>query len=282
VRERNLGMLEVNAHNFEDNGTPVWQLDTLEITNPAAVLKATANWRTGRNYGANQDDEAERSTEVDFKLDIKDAGLLLERAGLPRTLKAGEGSLSGTLGWQGGPTRPDKPTLNGKLAVDLRHGQILKVDPGVAKLLGVLSLQSLARYATMNFRDVIGEGLPFEHVTGTAQVVNGIGSTNNFELVTAPARANMKGTVDLTNETQNLNVHIVPTVSAGAGVVAAAIINPLLGIAALVGDYALSHSIEHAFARDYSITGSWAKPHVERVHGDSGNMNAPAAIATPN
>jgi uncharacterized protein (TIGR02099 family) len=282
VRERNIGKLEVNAHNFEDNGTPVWQLDSLEITNPAAVLKATANWRTGRNYGANQDDEAERSTELDFKLDIKDAGLLLERAGLPRTLKAGEGSLAGKLGWRGGPTKPDYPTLNGNLAVDLRHGQILKVDPGVAKLLGVLSLQSLARYASMNFRDVIGEGLPFEHVTGTAQVVNGIGSTNNFELVTAPARAEMKGTVDMTTETQDLNVHVVPTVSAGAGVVAAAIINPLLGIAALVGDFALSHSIEHAFARDYSITGSWAKPHVERVHGDSGNMNAPAAIATPN
>jgi uncharacterized protein YhdP len=100
--------------------------------------------------------------------------------------------------------------------------------------------------------------------------------------VTAPARANMKGTVDLTHETQNLNVHIVPTISAGTGVVVAAVINPLLGLAALVGDLALSHSIEHAFARDYSITGSWAKPHVERVHGDSGNMNAPAAIATPN
>ncbi|MBN3756976.1 DUF3971 domain-containing protein [Paraburkholderia sp. Tr-20389] len=282
VRERNFGKLEVSAHNFEDNGTPVWQLDSLEINNPAAVLKATANWRTGRNYGPSQDDEAERSTELDFKLDIKDAGLLLERAGLPRTLKAGEGSLSGKLGWRGGPTKPDYPTLNGNLAVDLRHGQILKVDPGVAKLLGVLSLQSLARYASMNFRDVIGEGLPFEHVTGTALVVNGIGSTNNFEMVTAPARAEMKGTVDLAHETQNLNVHIVPTVSAGTGVVVAAVINPLLGLAALIGDLALSHSIEHAFARDYSITGSWAKPHVERVHGDSGNMNAPAAIAAPN
>ncbi|SEJ96192.1 YhdP family protein [Paraburkholderia diazotrophica] len=282
VRGRNFGKLEVNAHNFEDSGTPVWQLDSLEISNPAATLKATANWRTGRNYGANQDDEAERSTELDFKLDIKDAGALLERAGLPRTLKAGEGSVSGKLGWRGGPTKPDYPTLNGNLAADLRHGQILKVDPGVAKLLGVLSLQSLARYASMDFRDVIGEGLPFEHVTGTASVENGIGTTNDFEMVTAPARAQMKGSVDLPHETQDLKVHIVPTVSAGAGVVAAAVINPLLGLGALVADIALSHSIEHAFAVDYAITGSWAKPHVERVHTDRGNMNAPAAVAAPN
>jgi len=282
VRERNVGKLEVNAHNFEDNGTPVWQLDSLVITNPAATLNAMANWRTGRNYGANQDDDAERSTELQFKLDIKDAGLLLERAGLPRTLKAGEGTLSGKLGWQGGPTKPDYPTLNGNLAVDLRHGQILKVDPGVAKLLGVLSLQSLARYASMDFRDVIGEGLPFESVTGTAQVHDGVGSTNNFKLVTAPARAEMKGSVNLAQQTQDLDVHIVPTVSAGAGVVAAAVINPLLGLAALAGDIALSQSIQHAFARDYAITGSWSKPHVERVNSDRGNMNAPAAEVAPN
>jgi uncharacterized protein YhdP len=181
--------------------------------------------------------------------------------------------------WRGGPTRIDYPTLNGNLSVDLQHGQILKVDPGVAKLLGVLSLQSLARFATLNFRDVIGEGLPFERVTGTGQISDGIGRTENFKMVTAPARAEMKGSVDLAQETQDLHVHIVPTVSAGAGVVAATVINPLFGLAALVADFALSQSISKAFALDYTITGPWAKPHIERVRGDRGKMDLPASAA---
>ena len=176
---------------------PIWQLDKLDITNSAATLTATANWRTSTELGNSADEATPRRTVFDFKLDIKDAGALLERFGQPRTLKGGAGSLSGKVVWQGGPTKIDYPTFNGNLSVDLRHGQILKVDPGVAKLLGVLSLQSLARFATLNFRDVIGEGLPFEHVTGTAQIHNGIGRTDNFELVTAPARAEMKGSVDL-------------------------------------------------------------------------------------
>ena len=213
----------------------------------------------------------------DFKLDIKDAGALLERAGQPRTLKGGSGTLSGKVVWLGGPTHIDYPTLNGNLAVDLEHGQILKVDPGVAKLLGVLSLQSLARFATLNFKDVIGEGLPFESVTGTGQISDGIGRTDNFRMVTAPARAEMAGSVDLAQETQDLHVHIVPTVSAGAGVVAATVINPLFGLAALVADFALSKSISKAFAMDYAITGSWSKPHVERVRGDRGKMDLPAS-----
>jgi len=38
-------------------------------------------------------------------------------------------------------------------------------------------------------------------------------------MVTAPARVDMKGSVDLAQETQNLHVQIVPTVSAGAAVI---------------------------------------------------------------
>jgi len=69
----------------------------------------------------------------------------------------------------------------------------------------------------------------------------------------------------------------VPTVSAGAGVIAAAVINPLLGLGALVADVAFSQTVSHAFARDYAITGSWSKPHVERVKSDRGKMDAPAS-----
>lgn len=277
VRDHNIGSLEVDAHNSEEDGVPVWQLDKLNISNPDATLTATANWRTATQLGANADEEPQKRTVFDFKLDIKDAGALLERAGKPRTLKGGSGTLSGKVVWLGGPTHIDYPTLNGNLAVDLEHGQILKVDPGVAKLLGVLSLQSLARFATLNFRDVIGEGLPFESVKGTGQITDGIGRTENFQMVTAPARAQMTGSVDLAQETQDLHVHIVPTISAGAGVVAATVINPLIGLAALVADFALSKSISKAFALDYAITGPWSKPHVERVRSDRGKMDLPAS-----
>ncbi|MBV8259780.1 MAG: hypothetical protein JO239_02250, partial [Paraburkholderia sp.] len=76
------------------------------------------------------------------------------------------------------------------------------------------------------------------------------------------------------HETQDLRVRVVPTVSAGAGVIVAAIINPFLGLGALLGDIVLSHTLEHAFAMDFEITGPWSKPHVERLHGDQGKMNA--------
>ncbi|WP_321840630.1 YhdP family phospholipid transporter [Paraburkholderia bannensis] len=284
VRGRDFGRLQINAHNFEENGVPVWQLDTLDIVNPGGHFTATENWRAIGDETAPADTagglaQTPRRTALDFHLDIVDAGDLLERAGVEHAIKGGKGTLSGNLEWRGGPNKLDFPTLNGSLALDLHHGEILKIHQGVATLLGVLSLQSLARYASMDFRDVIGEGLPFTSVTGNAQIQNGIGRTNDFKLVTAPGRAQMVGSVDLAQKTQDLRVHVVPTVSAGAGVVVAAIINPLLGLGALIGDVALSHTVETAFARDYAITGSWAKPHVERLHGDQGKMDAQVPAA---
>ena len=192
-------------------------------------------------------------------------------------MKNGKGTVTGQLGWDGSPAAIDLPTLNGNLNVDLQHGQILKVNPGAAKLLGVLSLQSLAHFLTLNFQDVVGKGLPFEKITGSGTVQNGIGRTNDFTMVTAPARVELKGLVDLPKETQDLHAKIIPTISAGAVALGAAVINPLLGLGTLVADLVLSKSIGKAFTIDYSITGSWSKPVIQRVKGDQGKIETPAA-----
>lgn len=276
MRGHSIGRLAVNARNFEEDGVPVWQVDRLDISNPAAHLVATANWRSSRRLGNSVDADTPRRTIVDFKLDVADAGALLDRFGLPRTVKAGSGSLTGKAVWRGGPTAVDYPTLDGNVAIALNHGQFLRVDPAVAKLLGVLSLQSITRVLALNFRDVIGEGLPFKSVTATARVHNGIARTDDFHVVTAPMRADLSGTVDLAQETQDLRVTITPTLSAGSAVIAATVVNPLLGLGALVANVALSQSISHAFAHDYSVTGSWSHPLVERVTSDRGKMTAPA------
>lgn len=281
ARGHDIGRLQVNAHNFEENGVPVWQLDKLELANPAAKLTATANWRTSRRAlarGADEDD-APRRTVFDFKLAVDDAGALLDRVGLPRTVANGKGTLAGKVGWRGGPTAIDYPSLGGQLSLDLEHGQILKVDPGAAKLLGVLSLQGLARFLTLDFRDVIGKGLPFETIEGTSQITNGIATTDDFRMITAPARVTVKGKVDLAHETQDLHAHIAPKVSASAAAIGAAVINPLLGLGVLAANLALSQTLSHAFAFDYVITGSWAHPRIQRVGGDRGKMDRTPADA---
>ncbi|SAK44503.1 hypothetical protein AWB77_00720 [Caballeronia fortuita] len=280
-RGHGLGRLEVDAHNEVVADEPIWTLDKLELANPDATLTANATWRTlpGTPPGIT-DDAAARRTSVDFKVDVKNIGQLTDRFGAPHVVNAGNGTIAGHAGWNGSPATLDVNTLDGNVAVDLRHGQILRA-PGAAKWLGIFSLRSLANLLTLHFEDVVGKGLPFEKITGNAKIVDGISRTDDFLMVTSPARVQMRGIVDMPKQTQDLRVKVIPTVGAGAAAIGAAVINPLLGLGVLAADIALSASIQKAFAIDYSITGSWSKPVVQRLKGDQGKIETPAAAVAP-
>ncbi|MDR5778476.1 AsmA-like C-terminal region-containing protein [Caballeronia sp. LZ065] len=292
-RGHNLGRLEVDAHNEVAVDEPIWMLDKLELDNPDATLTARATWRTlpgavTRYAQAPQpdtlpydtDDGIPRRTSLDFRLDVRNGGQLIDRFGAPHVVNAGNGTVSGEAAWNGGPTTPDPDTLEGKLAVELHHGQILRA-PGAAKWLGIFSLRSLANLLTLHFDDVVGKGLPFEKITGNAHIADGIGRTDDFLMVTSPARVQMQGLVDLPKQTQDLHVKVIPTVGAGVAAIPAAVINPLLGLGVLAADIALSASIRKAFAVDYAITGSWTKPVVQRLKSDQGKIETPAAAVAP-
>ncbi len=293
-RNHDLGRLEVDAHNDFVTDDPVWTLDRFELANADATLAASGTWRTlpgGIAQAAapapgevidsgDGDDRIPRSTALDFRLDVKNGGQLLDRFGLPRTVNKGDGSVSGHAAWNGGPTTIDMKTLDGNLNVDLRHGQILRAL-GAAKWLGIFSLRSLANLLTLHFEDVVGKGLPFEKITGNAKIDDGIGRTDDFLMITSPARVQMRGRVDLPKQTQDLNVKVIPTVGAGTAAIGVAVINPLLGLGVLAADIALSQSIRRAFELDYAITGSWQKPVVQRLRGDQGKIETPAAAALP-
>ncbi len=179
------------------------------------------------------DDGIPRRTSLDFKLDVKNGGQLMDRFGLPRSVNGGSGTVTGHAGWDGSPTNIDLTTLDGNANVDLHHGQILRA-PGAAKWLGIFSLRTLANLLTLHFDDVVGKDLPFQKATGTVQIENGIGRTDDFLMTTSPTRVQMKvnGMVDLPKRTQDLNVCVIPTVGAGTLAIGAAVINPLLSVSA--------------------------------------------------
>ena len=64
--------------------------------------------------------------------------------------------------------------LSGTLAVGVGPGQFTKIEPGIGKLLGVLSLQALPRRITLDFRDVFSEGFAFDSIDGNVKIwING-------------------------------------------------------------------------------------------------------------
>lgn len=281
LRGLSLGKLDVAAHNIEEDHVPVWQLTRLDLTNPAAHLAATGNWRTSRRrQAATPGGEPPRRTVLDFKLDIKDGGALLERLGLTKTLKNGQGTISGKIGWAGGPSAIDYPTLTGRVALELKQGQILKADTGLAKLLGILSVQSLAKILMLDFNSVLGQGLPFDHITANGTVRNGIASTEDFTLASNTATIEMHGTTNIDKETQDLHVTILPRLNAASASLAYAFVNPALGLGTFFAQLALGDQLSKTLASQYTITGSWSEPVIRHVGDNQGKMEAVPSLGS--
>jgi uncharacterized protein YhdP len=206
-----------------------------------------------------------RRTAIDFKLDVNDAGALLSRLGKKDVLRRGRGRLEGTVEWRGSPFSHDYPSLGGELHLDLAKGQFLKAEPGLAKLLGVLSLQALPRRLTLNFRDVFSEGFAFDFIRGDAKISAGTASTNNLQMKGVNAAALMSGSANIARETQDLNVVVVPELDAGTAALVATAINPAIGLGTFLAQMVLRRPLISATTQEFQIDGTWADPKVTKV-----------------
>ncbi len=247
-----LGKLEVLAQQRERD----WLLERLLLTNPDGVLTADGKWRTAAGV---------EQTQINLKLEISNAGKILARYGYPDSVKGGSGNLQGELSWRGGPLAFSYAILDGSLKLDARKGQFLKIDPGVGKLLSILSLQALPKHLTLDFADVFSKGFAFDSITGTAQIKQGVLLTDDFMLDGSAAKATMSGQADLNHGTVNLRVRVLPTVGNTAAFLGTLAGGPVVGAGIFLFNQILRDPLGKLVSFEYNITGDWTDPNVEKV-----------------
>ena len=281
LRGKRLGRLEIEAVNRSSGaGRELmrdWQLSKFNILTPEAQLTATGHWAAVAPPAV-RGIQAPRRAVMDFTLDLADSGAFLDRLGTRKTVRGGKGQLSGQISWLGSPFALDYPSLAGQINVEIESGQFLKVDPGAGRLLSVLSLQSLTRRLTLDFRDLFQEGFAFDNIEGDVKIAQGVAQTNNLRMRGVQALVLMEGSADIGNETQDLRVVVVPEISASTAALAYAVINPAIGLGAFLAQALLKKPLTEAGTREFHVSGPWADPKVEpaprRLTDD-----APAAAA---
>ncbi len=247
---RELGRLTVQAAP-ETSG---WRLQRLEFVNPDSKFSMNGRWVIA---------EASR-TDVTVLLDVSDVGKFFGRMGWPDAMQGGTATIEGPLAWSGNPTRLDIPSLSGQLKLEAKKGRFKQIEPGVGKLLGILSLQALPRRVTLDFRDVFSKGFSFDRISANLKVAGGVANTDDFLMLGSAARVAMQGHVDLGQESQDLIVRVTPSLSEGIAI-AGAIVNPAIGVAALIAQKALKDPLSQIASFDYAVTGKWVDPVIKRV-----------------
>ena len=244
---KQLGGLELNAYESSDD----WVIQKLKIFNPDSTLLADGTWH---NWTSNP------NTNLRFAFNVSNIGNTLKRFSQQDSIKGGEADITGQLQWPGSPHEFDTDRLSGNFKLDVNKGQVLKVQPGVGRLLGLLSLQSLPRRLTLDFRDLFSDGFAFDKISATARIDNGILRSDDFFMTGPAAEAKIKGETNLRKETQNLKVKVRPHVSDSLSLAALAG-GPIAGAAAFVAQKLLKDPFNKIIQSEYVITGTWDNPH---------------------
>lgn len=265
LRSKRLGRVEIEAQNRGGDGAQrEWRLSKFNVLAPDANFTANGNWAVLNTPGAGPR-TPERRTVLNFKLDIRDSGDLLGRLGMANVVRRGKGRMEGQVAWIGAPFSPDYRSMTGQINLNVESGQFLKADPGLAKLLGVLSLQSLPRRLTLDFRDVFSEGFAFDFVRGDVRIEQGVATTNNLQMKGVNAAVLMEGSANIDHETQDLRVVVVPEINAMTASLVATAINPVIGLGSFLAQVFLRGPLIEAATQEFRIDGTWADPRVVRV-----------------
>jgi len=249
LRGKQLGRVELVGQRAGDD----WRIDRLAIMNGDATFLGTGRWR----------EDVLTTSEIEFRLDVAEAGQFMSRVGYPKTVLGGKAELQGALRWNGELSAIDYPSLAGELRMTVEDGEFLEIDPGIGKLISLMNLQALPRRIALDFRDVFSKGFRFDRIDAGARLNRGVMDISEFRMRGPAAEVSMTGKADLARETQDLKVRVVPSLG-GSAATAVAIVNPVAGVAAAVAQHVLKNPLGQIFAAEFVVTGGWADPKVSR------------------
>jgi uncharacterized protein YhdP len=155
----------------------------------------------------------------------------------------------------------DYPSMYGNLTLHATNGSFVKIEPGIAKLFGILSLQGIAR--ELKHGDVFSKGYTFEAIRANVSISNGIMDTQDFQMNGAAAKVAIKGKVNLNDETQLLTVRVSPVIGESISLGTALLVNPAVGVGVLIGQKALKDPLDRLLSQEYVVKGTWSEPKIE-------------------
>ena len=160
--------------------------------------------------------------------------------------------------------------LNGILLMDIEKGQFIEINPSAGRLFGLLSLQTLPRRLTLDFSDLFGKGLAFDHIEGRFNLENGDAYTNNLSMTGPSVNINISGRTGLVQQDYDQIATVTPRVTDSLPV-ASALFGPVgIGVGAVIFlaseiFQSIPDKINTLLRKQYTITGAWDDPQVTKI-----------------
>ncbi len=255
-KDNNLGSLELVTNRIEQG----LKVSRLLIESEKDHLQLSGHW-IGTGAGENQ-------TILAGRLESKEVGVLVSRLVATKELEVTEGELDFSLKWSGEPWDISLAALNGKLGLKLGKGRLLNLEPGVGRLFGLLSLQTIQRRLSLDFSDVFSKGLSFDKIEAHYKLEAGNSYTEDFFLDSPVSRIDIAGRMGLADRDFDQVVVVTPKTTANLPIAGAIVGGPVVGAAVYLAQKLVGKRLESVTHSRYSLTGSWDEPVLTEIGKD--------------
>lgn len=250
-----LGQLELRTARIAD-GQRIEQFST---RGAGAEVSGSGQWRrvNGRSSAALQ--VAASSPSI---------GEILRGLGYAPSVSARRSQFDARLAWpaaaSGAAAGITWALAEGQLDLKLEKGLLHAVEPGAGRVLGLINFWALPRRLSLDFRDVVSEGLGFDEVSGSFALANGAALTDDLDIDAPSLNIEVRGRVGLVARDYDQSVTVYPDVSAGITLGALLLGGPAAGILALIAQEVLDQPLDQIGQLSYRLTGGWDDPQLVR------------------
>ncbi len=262
ILDKDLGRVDFSLSRASTGMT----IDQLRINNRNGILYANGDWFMS-GQGA--------STRLKGELSSSDFGAFLKGLGLDSGIKDSKAKFDFDLSWQDAPHKFSLATLNGGVDWRLTDGYLSDVSDKGARLFSILSLQSLVRKLSLDFRDVFAKGFFYDKMKGSFQLSDGRASTDDTVIDGAAGEMTIAGYTDLNSQQLNYQIEFTPNVTSSLPLLVYWMVNPATAVAALALDKVLTEAKVISNVR-YSITGTLDEPVMTELDRKSKDVTLPA------
>lgn len=226
-------------------------LKGLEMRLAGSTLRGGAEWLARGS---------QMQTRARLHLDTPNSELLLKRLGFTSPIGDAPGKLALDLNWRDTPYRLSLPTLAGSADYQLEGGTLREVNDKGARLLSLLSLDSLLRKLRLDFRDVFDKGFYFESMSASAKVSQGVVENKDFYMKGAAGNLRGEGIADLVRWQLDYDLSFSPNLGGTLPVVAAFSLTPITGLYVLALSKLLEPVVDVVTRIDFRVSGPLDDP----------------------
>lgn len=240
---------------------------SVERDNDKIIVKDFSAVRGASNAHFNlvwQHNKNQSSTHLYGDLKVDNVEQEFKNFGYPSTVRDSGANVVYDFTWNNAPFDFGYATLKGDMSVELNEGYLADVSDS-ARIFSILSLQSLVRKLTLDFRDIFSDGMFYTYMKGDFVIKEGILYTSNTRMKGSAGDLSVKGNTNLNTNTLDYRMKYKPNLTSSLPVLAwVATLNPVTFLAGVALDEVITSQVVSEL--DFELTGNVNDPVMKEVN----------------